>query len=58
MGEIIFSVCVGGFLSLSGVALILVLHREEKGLNRTTTRPPGGPKGDAPPHSGKGDTVQ
>lgn len=30
MGEIIFSICVGGFLVLSGVVLILALDREEK----------------------------
>lgn len=30
MGEIIYSICVGGFLALSGVVLLVVLHREEK----------------------------
>lgn len=58
MGEIIFSICIGGFLSLSGIALILVLRREEKGLHRTKTRMHEGPKADPPPHDGKGDTVQ
>lgn len=30
MGEIIFSICVGGFLVITGVVLIVVLDREEK----------------------------
>lgn len=30
MGEIIFSICVGGFLVLSGIAMNVILHREEK----------------------------
>lgn len=30
MGEIIFSFCVGGCLVISGIALIIVLKREEK----------------------------
>lgn len=30
MGEIIFSICVGGFLVLSGIAMNIVLKREEK----------------------------
>lgn len=33
MGEIIFSICVGGFLVISGVVLIVVLGREEKKHN-------------------------
>ncbi len=30
MGEIIFSICVGGFLVISGIALNLYLRYEEK----------------------------
>lgn len=30
MGEIIFSICVGGFLVLSGITMNIVLKREEK----------------------------
>lgn len=30
MGEIIFSVCIGGFLILSGIALNIFLSHEEK----------------------------
>lgn len=30
MGEIIFSVCVGGFLALSGIVMNIILCREEK----------------------------
>lgn len=30
MGEIIFSLCVGGFLAVSGIAMNLILRREEK----------------------------
>lgn len=30
MGEIIFSICTGGFLVVTGIVLILVLGREEK----------------------------
>lgn len=32
MGEIIFSVCVGGFLVISGIAMNVILGREEKRL--------------------------
>lgn len=32
MGEIIFSICIGGFLALSGLLMNLVLSREEKTL--------------------------
>ncbi len=32
MGEIIFSVCVGGFLVISGIAMNVILGREEKKL--------------------------
>lgn len=36
MGEIIFSICVGGFLAISGIAMNVILGREEKklGLNQ------------------------
>lgn len=34
MGEIIFSVCVGGFLVISGIAMNVILGREEKRLAR------------------------
>ncbi len=30
MGEIIFSLCVGGFLAISGIIMIIVLTREER----------------------------
>ena len=33
MGEIIFSICVGGFLVVSGIVLIVVLGKEEKKHN-------------------------
>lgn len=33
MGEIIFSICVGGFLVVSGIVLIAVLSMEEKKHN-------------------------
>lgn len=33
MGEIIFSICVGGFLVISGIVMIVVLDREEKKHN-------------------------
>lgn len=33
MGEIIFSICVGGFLVVSGLVLIAVLGKEEKKHN-------------------------
>ncbi len=32
MGEIIFSICIGGLLATAGVVLIVVLKREEKQL--------------------------
>ncbi len=32
MGEIIFSICIGGCLVLSGIIMNVVLGREEKGL--------------------------
>lgn len=32
MGEIILSICIGGFLALSGLLMNLVLSREEKTL--------------------------
>lgn len=35
MGEIIFSICIGGFLALSGLLMNLVLSREEKTLEPT-----------------------
>ena len=34
MGEIIFSICAGGFLVLSGIAMNFILRREEKKLMR------------------------
>lgn len=34
MGEIIFSVCVGGFLVLSGIFMNVMLGREEKRVKR------------------------
>lgn len=30
MGEIIFSICVGGFLAISGIAMNVILRREQK----------------------------
>ncbi len=30
MGEIIFSLCIGGFLAVSGIAMNLILRREER----------------------------
>ena len=30
MGEIIYSICVGGFLVISGVIMLAVLTREER----------------------------
>jgi hypothetical protein len=33
MGEIIFSVCIGGFLVISGIAMNLILKNEEKKNN-------------------------
>ncbi len=33
MGEIIFSICVGGCLVVSGIVMIVVLNREEKKHN-------------------------
>ena len=33
MGEIIFSICVGGFLVITGIAMNVILRREEKKLN-------------------------
>lgn len=33
MGEIIFSICVGGFLVVSGIVMIVILDREEKKHN-------------------------
>lgn len=33
MGEIIFSICVGGFLVLTGIAMNVTLSREEKKMN-------------------------
>ncbi len=35
MGEIIFSMCIGGFLAISGIALNLILKNEEKKNNIT-----------------------
>lgn len=35
MGEIIFSMCIGGFLAISGIALNLILKKEEKKNNIT-----------------------
>ncbi len=32
MGEIIVSLCIGGFLVLSGIAMNVILKREEKKL--------------------------
>ena len=32
LGEIIYSICIGGFLAASGVAMIVILSREEKKL--------------------------
>lgn len=32
MGEIILSLCIGGFLVLSGIAMIVILRKEEKKL--------------------------
>ncbi len=39
MGEIIFSICVGGFLVISGIAMNVILSREEKklGLNQKSS---------------------
>ncbi len=34
MGEVIFSICVGGCLVLSGIVMNVVLAREEKGLGK------------------------
>lgn len=34
MGEIIFSVCVGGFLVITGIVMIAVLGKEEKRIRR------------------------
>lgn len=34
MGEIIFSICVGGFLVCSGIAMNLILLREEKAIRK------------------------
>lgn len=33
MGEIIFSICIGGFLVVSGIAMNLILKAEEKKNN-------------------------
>lgn len=44
MGEIIFSICVGGFLALSGLIMIIVLRREEKKLDQEERGTP--PAGD------------
>lgn len=33
MGEIIFSICIGGFLVVSGIAMNLILKHEEKKNN-------------------------
>lgn len=33
MGEIIFSICIGGFLVISGIAMNLILKYEEKKNN-------------------------
>jgi len=30
MGEIIFSICVGGFLVITGIILIVALNKEEQ----------------------------
>lgn len=30
MGEIVFSICVGGFLVISGIAMNCILKNEEK----------------------------
>ncbi len=32
MGEIIFSICIGGFLAIAGVLMNVVLRKEEKQL--------------------------
>ncbi len=32
MGEIILSLCIGGFLVLSGIAMNVILRKEEKKL--------------------------
>ncbi len=32
MGEIIFSICIGGFLALTGILMNFILLREEKQL--------------------------
>ena len=32
MGEILYSIAVGGFLVISGIAMYIVLTREEHGL--------------------------
>lgn len=33
MGEIIFSICIGGFLIVSGVMMNIILTKEEKKNN-------------------------
>ena len=32
MGEVIYSICIGGFLVIAGIAMNVVLRREEKKL--------------------------
>lgn len=34
MGEIIVSICIGGFLVLAGIFMIVTLSREEKSLSK------------------------
>jgi len=34
MGEIIVSICIGGFLALSGAAMNLYLKKEEKSISK------------------------
>lgn len=33
MGEIIFSICIGGFLAVSGIAMNAYLKREERSFS-------------------------
>lgn len=34
MGEIIVSICIGGFLIMAGIVLITVVSREEKKIKK------------------------
>lgn len=37
MGEIVFSICVGAFLAVSGIAMNIILRREERQMENESS---------------------